>query len=72
MRPRSACSRLLPLVDELVCPAVSGAPWFAVDSFYRNWYDLTNDKVLQVLQTWRQSHRASCPPHSRLLDCLTS
>jgi putative phosphoribosyl transferase len=40
---------LLPLVDELYCPNVRGGYSFAVAEAYENWYDLTEDEVLQIM-----------------------
>ncbi len=40
---------LLPLVDELYCPNVRGGYSFAVAEAYENWYDLTEDEVLNIL-----------------------
>jgi predicted phosphoribosyltransferase len=42
---------LLPLVDELYCPNVRGGYSFAVADAYENWYDLTEDEVLHLLDT---------------------
>jgi predicted phosphoribosyltransferase len=40
---------LLPLTDELVCLNVRGGFSFAVADAYKNWYDLTEDEVLEIL-----------------------
>ena len=42
---------LLPLVDELYCPNIRGGYSFAVAEAYENWYDLTEDEVLNILAT---------------------
>jgi predicted phosphoribosyltransferase len=41
---------LIPEVDELYCLNVRGGPFFAVADAYRNWYDLTDEEVLSLLQ----------------------
>ena len=37
-------------VDEIVCPNIRGGPVFAVADAYRNWYDLSDEEVIQILQ----------------------
>ncbi|MDD4859708.1 MAG: phosphoribosyltransferase family protein [Dehalococcoidales bacterium] len=49
---KSACDRVKPQVDELVCLAEVYSPSFAVASFYQHWYDLTDEEVLHCLETW--------------------
>jgi putative phosphoribosyl transferase len=48
---RRAYLRLEPLVEELVCPHVSRTPIFAVADAYEDWYDLTDEEVLQLLES---------------------
>ena len=45
-----AAERVKPLVDEFVALVVSRAWAFAVASFYRNWYDLTDQEVIDYLE----------------------
>lgn len=40
---------LLPIVDELVCLNVRGGWSFAVADAYKNWYDLDEGEVLEIL-----------------------
>jgi predicted phosphoribosyltransferase len=42
---------LLPLVDELYCLNVRGGFSFAVADAYENWYDLTEEEVLIILES---------------------
>lgn len=42
---------LLPLVDELYCLNVRGGWSFAVADAYQNWYDLTEEEVLDILRS---------------------
>lgn len=44
---------LLPLVDELFCLNVRGGWSFAVADAYENWYDLTEEEVLEILDSLR-------------------
>lgn len=37
-------------VDELVCLNIRGGPIFAVADAYENWYDLSDDEVLELLR----------------------
>lgn len=46
----SAVQRMGNLVDEIVCPDVRGGWTFAVASAYRNWYDVSDAQVLDILQ----------------------
>ncbi len=43
-------AELLPLVDILVCLNVRGGWSFAVADAYQNWYDLTEEEVLEILE----------------------
>lgn len=52
----TAVQKVQPLVDEVVCPFVSIMPWFAVASFYRHWYDLSDSEVTSLLGEWRRRH----------------
>jgi putative phosphoribosyl transferase len=45
-----AVELLLPMVDELVCLNVRSGPVFAVADAYRNWYDLTDEEVIEFLE----------------------
>jgi len=40
-------------VNELFCANIRTGPYFAVAEAYRNWYDLTDE---EVIQEWRQFH----------------
>lgn len=39
--------------DKLVCPVVSESYPFSVASFYDEWYDLTDDEVIQYLEAFK-------------------
>ncbi len=62
----SAYDRVAPSVDELVSLAVARTPYFAVASFYRNWYDLSDEEVTGYLEEWRlrQKPRESSRPET--------
>jgi putative phosphoribosyl transferase len=47
---------LLLLVDELYCLNVRGGFSFAVAEAYENWYDLTEEEVLEILGTLALAH----------------
>ncbi|MBN1153120.1 MAG: phosphoribosyltransferase [Dehalococcoidia bacterium] len=49
----SAYQLVEPMCDAIVCIVVSHSYPFAVASFYRNWYDLTDDEVTAYLQEWQ-------------------
>ena len=50
----TACDLVRPHVDELVCLVAARVYRFAVASFYRNWYDLTDEEVIRYLDGWRK------------------
>jgi predicted phosphoribosyltransferase len=46
-----------PAVDNLVALVIARTSWFAVASYYENWYDLNDEEVFQYLEAWRiQTH----------------
>ncbi|MDY7032053.1 MAG: phosphoribosyltransferase family protein [Thermodesulfobacteriota bacterium] len=47
----SAYRRLESQVDRIVCPDLSRTPVFAVANAYKNWYDLDEAEVLDILNT---------------------
>jgi len=52
----SAFRRVVSLAEEVVCPVIARTEWFAVASFYRHWYDLSDDEVVFLLEAWRRQH----------------
>ena len=52
----SAYDLVKPLADEVVCLIIARVYQFAVASFYRRWYDLTDEEVLKYLEAWRKKH----------------
>jgi predicted phosphoribosyltransferase len=48
--PLSAVKRIKPDVDDIFCPNVKDVFRFAVANAYKNWYDLSEKKVLEILQ----------------------
>lgn len=48
--PADAAERIRPLVDDLVVLVVRRTWVFAVASFYRRWYDLTDEEVIDYLK----------------------
>jgi len=46
---RETIEKILPRVDEVVCLNVRHRTPFAVAAAYRNWYDLGDDEVLEIL-----------------------
>ena len=51
-----ALERVEKVADRVVTLAKSTMPRFAVADFYRYWYDLTDDEVIQCLKEWRIRH----------------
>lgn len=54
---KTAHDMVKPMVDELVCLAVGHGPYFAVASYYIDWYDLTDQDVLGYLKRWQTRHQ---------------
>jgi len=49
----SAYDLVKPRTDNLICLILARIAWFAVASYYHNWYDLTDKDVLDYLEKWR-------------------
>jgi putative phosphoribosyl transferase len=41
-------------VDEILCPNIRSGESFAVAEAYENWYDLTDEEVMELLPEWRK------------------
>ncbi len=52
----SAYDLVKPASDHLVALIVARTDWFAVASYYQNWYDLDDAEVIRYLDTWTLSH----------------
>lgn len=48
--PRRTLDRILPLVDIIYSPHIQETGPFAVANAYKNWYDLDQEEVLQVME----------------------
>jgi predicted phosphoribosyltransferase len=60
----SAYRRISSLVDRLLCPDVSRLPIFAVANAYREWHDLEDDEVEELLRRSGHSARRQIPEMS--------
>jgi putative phosphoribosyl transferase len=49
----AAVKRLEEVADKVVTCTVGFMPKFYIADFYRNWYDLSDDEVMQCLKEWR-------------------
>jgi len=47
--PEKTIQGLLPAVDELYCLNVRSTPFFAVADAYKNWYDVSDEEVILIL-----------------------
>ena len=47
---QSAVERILPEIDRIYCANIRSGGFFAVANAYRNWYDLNEKEVLDLLQ----------------------
>jgi len=52
----AAYDRVKTMADDLVSVIIARIQWFAVASFYNNWYDLTDEEVIRYLEDWRTRH----------------
>jgi predicted phosphoribosyltransferase len=50
----AAYELIRPKVDDLVSVVISHTYPFAVASFYQDWYDLSEDEVIEFLKIWKQ------------------
>ena len=48
--PQRSVDRVLPEVDRIYCANIRTGPFFAVANAYRNWYDLNEQEVLDLLK----------------------
>lgn len=53
--PQSSIDRILSKVDKIYCANIRTTPFFAVAEAYRNWYDLSEKEVLDLLKNRKQS-----------------
>lgn len=49
--PQRSIDHIISKVDKLFCPNISTASFFAVAEAYRNWYDLDEKEVVDLLQS---------------------
>ena len=49
----SGWERVRDAADKVVCPVISSTYPFSVASFYDEWYDLTDDEVVQDLEEFK-------------------
>ena len=48
---KGAVELLAPEVDEILCLNIRSGPVFAVADSYENWYDLTDEEVIRILES---------------------
>jgi len=36
-------------INDVICPNIKNTSWFAVADAYRNWYDVSDSEVLEIL-----------------------
>ena len=62
-----AVKQLERVADKVVTCIMGYMPRFAVADFYRHWYDVSDDEVVQYLRQWRTRHFRlnSEPPHNK-------
>lgn len=56
-----AWGRIKRLVDDLVCPHVGRGPFFAVADAYQCWCDVTDDEVIQMMDSMLQTPLSGVP-----------
>ncbi len=49
----SAANRVESVVDEFICPRIETGFVFAVANAYRDWHDLTDEEVVQILEEFK-------------------
>lgn len=53
---QGAFLKIKKLVDNIICPVVSDDYFFAVASYYREWYDLSEERIKNILEEYRQKY----------------
>jgi putative phosphoribosyl transferase len=48
--PLQSVEEIAPIVEELYCPNIRETSYFAVADAYKNWYDLSLDDVLELME----------------------
>ena len=54
--PTSAINLLRPHVDKIICPNIRSRAFFAVADAYKNWYDLDDKDVIELLKSITQNN----------------
>ncbi len=44
------------LADNIVCPVISDEYFFAVASYYKKWFDLSEDQIKAILENYRKKY----------------
>lgn len=44
------------MVDDIICPIVSDEMFFAVASYYKEWYDLSEGEIIVILDRYRERY----------------
>jgi len=57
--PAAAVTQLEKVADKVVTCATEHVPKFYVSDFYRYWYDLSDEEVIQCLKEWRMRRSRS-------------
>ena len=63
----SAVDQVKKVADKVVTCVTAFTPRFAVADFYRYWYDLVDDEVIQQIREWR-SRRFHADYHGKVTD----
>ncbi len=48
--PLRTINRIKAEVDEIICPNIRDVLWFAVADAYKNWYDIPETEVLEIIE----------------------
>jgi len=54
---KDAYDRILPLVDNFICPLVEETYFFAVANYYKEWFDLEEDEIVKILKNSREKYK---------------
>ncbi len=53
----SAVAKVQPIADELICPHIGTGFVFAVADAYQNWYDVSEEEVIEQLRGFRKQQK---------------
>ncbi|MDD3012524.1 MAG: phosphoribosyltransferase family protein [Candidatus Gastranaerophilales bacterium] len=54
---KEAYKKIQSLVDNFICPLVDETYFFAVANYYKQWFDLEENKIIEILKVYREKYK---------------